>query len=143
MCAYAEARKIDFQKILNDPEKINFPTLNDMVIVSVGTGTVLKSYKYEDFDNAGKLKWISPLIDILLSANVETVNYHMNKMYETLGPRNTQNYHRLMPDLINASPEMDKTNKKNIEALIQAGLFFVEQNQEELTNIAKKLIRYK
>lgn len=27
---------------------------------------------------------ISPLIDILLSANAETVNYHITKMYETL-----------------------------------------------------------
>lgn len=143
LCAYAEARKIDFQKVLNNPEKTNFPTINDMIIISVGTGTVLKSYKYEDFDNAGKLKWISPLIDILLSANVETVDYHLQKMFETLGPRNTQNYHRLMPDLRNASPEMDKTTKRNIKELIQAGLFFVEQNQEELRTIAKKLIKYK
>ena len=143
LCAYAEARKINFQNVLNDPEKVNFPTIKDMIIVSVGTGTVLKSYKYEDFDNAGKLKWISPLIDILLSANVETVDYHLHKMFETLGPRNVLNYHRLMPDLNNASPEMDKTTNKNIKELIQAGLIFVEQNQEELTTIAKKLIKYK
>lgn len=143
LCAYAEARKIEFQKVLNDPKKVNFPGINDMIIVSVGTGTVLKSYKFEDFDNAGKLKWISPLIDILLSANVETVDYHLGKMFETLGPRNTLNYHRLMPDLKNASPEMDKTTKKNIRELIQAGLFFVEQNQDELIIIAKKLIKNK
>ncbi|WP_310555121.1 patatin-like phospholipase family protein [Flavobacterium sp.] len=143
LCAYAEARKIDFQKVLNDPEKINFPSVKDMIIVSVGTGTVLKSYKFEDFDNAGKLKWITPLIDILLSANVETVDYNLRKMFETLGSRNAKNYHRLMPDLKNASPEMDKTTKKNIKELIQAGLYYVEQNQAELTTVAKKLIRYK
>lgn len=143
LCAYAEARKIDFQRVLNDKGKVNYPNINDMIIVSVGTGTVLKSYNFEDFNNAGKLKWISPLIDILLSANVETVDYHLRKMYETLGPRHTLNYHRLMPDLKNASPEMDKTTKKNIKELIQAGLFFVEQNQAELTTIAKKLIKNK
>lgn len=58
-----------------------------MIIVSVGTGTVLKEYKFEDFENAGKLKWITPLIDILLSSNVETVDYHLRKMYETLGSK--------------------------------------------------------
>lgn len=143
LCAYAEARKIKFSNELNDEEKIDYPSINDMIIVSVGTGTVLKPYQYKDFENAGKIKWISPLIDILLSANVETVDYHLRKMYETLGKRNQQNYHRLMPSLKNASSEMDDTSKKNIYELIQAGLFYVEQNQEELNEITRKLIKYK
>lgn len=143
LCAYAEARKIPFQDIFNDESKKNYPAINDMIIVSVGTGTVLKPYKFEDFDNAGKLKWIAPLIDILLSSNVETVDYHLQKMYETLGPTNYQNYHRLMPNLKNASPEMDDTSKKNIQELIQAGLTFVEENKEQLIVIAKKLIKNK
>ena len=114
-----------------------------MIIISVGTGTVLKPYKFEDFDNAGKLKWITPLIDILLSSNVETVDYQLQKMYETLGNRNSQNYHRLMPNLINASPEMDDTSAKNIKNLIQDGLTFINQNQNELDLIVKKIIQNK
>jgi len=114
-----------------------------MIMISIGTGTVVKPYHYEDFKNAGKIKWVSPIIDILLSSNAETVDYHLGKMYETLGERNSKNYHRLMPSLKNASPEMDDTSKENIYELIQAGLFFVEQNQNELVNIAKKLIKNK
>jgi uncharacterized protein len=143
LCAYAEARKIKFSEVLNDSNKIDYPSVNDMIIVSVGTGTVMKSYKFKDFENAGKLKWISPLIDILLSSNVETVDYHIQKMFETLGPRNEKNYHRLMPDLKNASPEMDDTRKNNIFELIQAGLVFVDENQEQLNAIAKKLVKNK
>lgn len=86
---------------------------------------------------------ISPLIDILLSANAETVNYHITKMYETLGPRNQRNYYRLMPQLRNASSEMDDTSKKNIYELIQAGLYYVDSNREMLNEIAKKLIKNK
>lgn len=143
LCAYAEARKIAFSKVLNQPEKKDFPDINDMMIVSVGTGEVLKPYPYEKFENAGKIKWISPLIDILLSANAETVNYHITKMYETLGPRNQRNYYRLMPQLRNASPEMDDTSKKNIYELIQAGMYYVDANRETLIEIAKKLIKNK
>jgi patatin-like phospholipase/acyl hydrolase len=143
LCAYAEARKINFSDILNDIKKPNCPTINDMVIISIGTGTVLKPYYFEDFDNAGKLKWISPLIDILLSSNVETVDYQIQKMYETLGNRNSQNYHRIMPDLKKASPEMDDTSKENIFNLIQAGLTYINQNQEQLDQIVKKLIKNK
>ncbi len=143
LCAYAEARKISFSTILKDIEKPDFPTIKDMIIVSIGTGTVLKPYFFEDFDNAGKLKWISPLIDILLSSNVETVDYQIQKMYETLGKTNAQNYHRLMPDLKKASPEMDETSKENVFNLIQAGLSYINQNQVYLNEIVKKLIKNK
>lgn len=143
LCAYAEAKKIAFSKVLKDPMKRDYPQINDMIIVSLGTGEVLKPYSYEKFENAGKIKWVSPLIDILLSANAETVNYHLSKMYESLGPRNQKNYYRLMPQLRNASPEMDDTSKKNIFELIQAGLYFVDQNRKTLNEIAKKLVRNK
>ncbi|MGH2667445.1 patatin-like phospholipase family protein [Flavobacterium sp.] len=143
LCAYAEARKIAFTKVLNDPEKVDFPSVNDMIIVSIGTGQVLKPYTYKEFENAGKIKWISPLIDILLTANAETVDYLLTKMYETLGPRNQKNYYRIMPDLKNASPEMDDTSRKNIFELIQAGLFYVDENREALYEIAKKLVKQK
>lgn len=142
LCAYAEARKIEFSKALNDASKKDFPKISDMIIVSVGTGEVLKPYTFRQFENAGKVKWIQPLIDILLSANVETTDYHLRKMYETLGPRNAKNYHRLMPSLKNASPEMDDVSSKNIYELIQAGLAYVDQHRNELNAIAQKLIKH-
>jgi uncharacterized protein len=143
LCAYAEARKVPFCQILQDPEKPDFPKISDMILVSIGTGTVIKPYHFKDFENAGKIKWVKPLIDILLSSNSETTHYHLRKMFESSGARNAKNYHRLMPSLQNASPEMDDTSKNNIYELIQSGLFFVEQNQKELASIAKKLIKNK
>lgn len=143
LCAYAEARKIPFSEILKDEEKPDFPNINDMIIVSVGTGEVLKPYYFEKFENAGKIRWIAPLIDILLSSNAETVDYHLLKMYESLGKRNRQNYYRLVPQLAKASPEMDNVSPKNIYELIQAGLSFVDKNRELLNDIARKLIKSK
>lgn len=143
MCAFAEARKIPFSKYLQDNSKPDYPNIKDMMIVSVGTGHVLKPYSFKEFENAGKLKWITPLIDILLTGNAETVDYYLYKMFETLGARNRKNYYRLMPELKNASPEMDDTSKKNIYELIQAGLYYVDQNREMLNAIARKLIKNK
>tara|TARA_B100000949_G_C13982148_1_gene325636 strand:+ start:405 stop:578 length:174 start_codon:yes stop_codon:yes gene_type:complete len=42
LCAYAEARKLEFSKILNRKDKPDTPSAKDMVLVSVGTGTVKK-----------------------------------------------------------------------------------------------------
>lgn len=143
LCAYAEARKIQFSKVLNDELKPDNPTVNEMIIVSVGTGTVLKPYTHRQLKNAGKIKWIQPLVDILLSANAETVDYQIGQMYQTLGIRNQMNYHRINPALQNASADMDDASRKNIEALIQAGLSYIETNREELNSIVKKLIAHK
>jgi hypothetical protein len=55
-----------------------------MMIVSLGTGTEMKSYPINKYKNVGKLAWIGPIIDILLSANAETVDYQLNQMFMTL-----------------------------------------------------------
>ncbi|AWM13607.1 patatin [Flavobacterium sediminis] len=143
LSAYAEARKIPFSEVLHDSLKPDYPDINDIILVSIGTGEVFKSYTFEKFENAGKIKWISPLIDILLSSNAETVNYLLTKIYGTLGPRNRKNYYRLMPQLKNASSDMDDTSQKNIFELIQAGLYYVDQNRNTLDEIAKKLVKNK
>ncbi|POS02950.1 patatin-like phospholipase/acyl hydrolase [Flavobacterium croceum DSM 17960] len=143
LCAYSEAQKLKFSKLLQNSNKPDYPKIKDILMVSVGTGMVLQPYSFKNFENAGKIKWVSPLIDILLSSNVETVDYHLQKMYETLGARNSKNYYRLMPSLYNASADMDNTSAKNIYNLIQAGFQYIEKNQNMLTTIAKKLIANK
>lgn len=67
LCAYAEARKMDLSKILNQENKPNLPSAKDMIIVSSGTGSVENPFYYKDFKDAGELKWLSPIIDILMS----------------------------------------------------------------------------
>lgn len=143
LCAYAEARKIPFANIFENPFKPNYPSANDMMIISIGTGTEMKYYPFKKYHNAGKLAWVNPIIDILLSANAETVDYQLNQMFMTLGKRNRQNYYRINPSLKSASPEMDNVKKKNLEALIQAGLSYVEENNELLNEMAEKLIKNK
>ena len=143
LCAYAEARKIPFGNFFQDIEKPNYPSIKNMMIVSIGTGTVLKKYSYNKFESAGKLKWIEPIIDILLAANAETVDYQLSQMVSTLGKRSRQNYFRINPSIKNASSEMDDVRRENIEALIQAGLSYVDEHKELLHLLAKKLIKNK
>ena len=84
LCAYAEARKTLFSKVLKDADKKDKPTAQDMIIVSLGTGSVKKQYHYNDFKHAGEIKWLEPVIDILMSGNSETVAYQLTQMYLTL-----------------------------------------------------------
>lgn len=140
LCAYAEARKTDFSKVLNNPDKKDKPTAADMVIVSLGTGSVKKRYRYDDFKHAGEIKWLEPVIDILMSGNSETVAYQLTEMYLTLDDENKKNYFRLEPGLKEACSEMDEATPENINHLYQAGLSFVHENIQQLEDIAKVIL---
>lgn len=143
LCAYAEARKIPFAKILKDQQKTDHPAVNDMIVISIGTGIESRSYSFRKLEKAGKISWVNPIIDILMSANAETVDYQLCQMFDTLGQQNQKNYYRLNPSLKNASPAMDNVRRSNIENLIQAGLCFIDDNRNTLNEIVQKLISNK
>ena len=138
LCAYAEVRRTEFSKY--DSKSNKYPSAKDMMIVSVGTGTVKQPYHYEDFKNAGQLKWLSPIIDILMSGNAETVDYQLTQIFDTLEDKDKKYYYRLEPQLREASEEMDNTSDENLENLKQAGLWFVGKHKRRMTEIANELI---
>ena len=141
LCAYAEARKTRFTSILKNESKVDCPTAKDMLIVSVGTGTVKKQYHYDKYKTAGEIKWLEPIIDILMSSNSETVDYQLTKMYQTLEPRDSRDYYRIEPTLFEACSEMDETSAKNLEDLKQAGLYYIDKNENLLNEIADKILK--
>ncbi len=141
LCAYAEARSIAFSEVLKNEEKPDKPSAKNMLIVSIGTGSVESPYTYKEFSNAGIIKWIKPLIDIMMSGNSETVDYQIKRMFETLKKDDCKDYHRIQPELINADGAMDNAHKNNIQALYEDGLNAVTENKEELDMIVDKLIK--
>lgn len=139
LCAYSEARNIQFSSILSNKEKPNLPTAKDMIIVSIGTGTIKRPYPFEDFENASMIKWIKPTLDMMMSGNSETVHHHLQQIYRTLNEKDQKNYHRIQPDLNYADQEMDNASKDNLEALHNDGKLAVTKFKNELDEIVKKL----
>lgn len=147
MCAYSEARNTEFSKdrFMTDKFKLpkkDKPAAKDMFIVSIGTGSESKQFDFEKLKNAGLVSWLPVIIDIMMSGNSETVDYHLRKIYDTLEDSDKTDYMRLNPSLHSASSEMDNASRKNTEALFEAGSMYVYDNQEQLNKIAAKLVEY-
>lgn len=138
LCAYAEARKTIFS--CWNEKKIDRPSAKDMIIISIGTGTVKEPYYYDKMKNAGEIKWLNPILDILMSGNSETVHYQLLQIFDTLSKKNKENYYRLEPELREANTQMDLATGKNIEKLRQAGLWYVNNHKKTLDEIVKKII---
>ncbi len=141
MCAYAEARGILFSEVLNDPLKPDRPHAKDMLMISIGTGSVRKPYPYEKAKDWGMIEWIKPIIDIMMSGNAETVSYQLRKIWETT--ETPDNFIRLEPGLDEANSDMDDASESNLYALHQAGKLFVEGNLGLLDKLVEMLIANK
>lgn len=147
MSAYSEARSTIFSK---DPflqqacgaVKPDRPSASEMYHISVGTGSEAKRLEFDALKDALLTSWIKAIIDIMMSASSETVDYHLRKIYDTLHPQDKQDYIRLEASRGAASAEMDCVTKKNIDALVAAGNMYVYDNQEKLNQIAERLIAY-
>ena len=137
LCAYSEVRSMNIQGI-------EFPTAKNMFIVSLGTGSIKKSYPYKVAKDWGQLEWIKPVIDIMMSGNSETVHYHLRQIFDTLSKRDKADYYRFEPELGNANDEMDDASPKNLKALKEAAISFISKSDinKQLDEISTKLLEY-
>ena len=143
MCAYAEARTLNFGTALKHPDKPDQPNAKEMVMVSIGTGSTGKAYDYEKAKNWGAIEWLLPVIDILMSGNSETVDYQLRQLFNTVIPPNEPDYYRLEPKREPADSAMDNASAENMSALHEAGMRFVSDNQDKLDHIVNLLITNK
>lgn len=137
LCAYAEVRKFDFEA-----KGIFKPSAKDLLIVSIGAGTVDNPYPFETVKNYGSIHWVKPIIDILMSASAETVHYQLRKMFQTLSEEDANDYIRLEPLLNLAESEMDNVKALNIQNLISDGQNFVNKNESLIQKTAEKILSY-
>ncbi len=140
LVAYSEARK------MSNPNSENgeLATAKDMMIVSIGTGSVSKKYEYKKAKDWGAIGWIKPVIEIMMSGNSQTVDYHLGHIYSSLEDGHNKDYHRLEPKVVTADSEMDNASVENLTKLKEDALSYVSKTEveEELDLIAQKLIDY-
>ena len=137
LCAYAEARTLDFSKE-DTPGNIPFPSAEDMFLLSLGTGTEQEPYYYDKAKNWGMVGWIQPVIDIMMSGNSETVDYQLRQMFKAV--KHEDCYHRIQPSLHNANSQMDDVTPENLRALHEAGLVYISQNEDKINKIIEQIL---
>jgi patatin-like phospholipase/acyl hydrolase len=104
MCAYAEALKMD-----------NIAD-NGVLMLSLGTGVLRHSLKYDDACDWGQLEWAQPIIDIALNGSNATVDYQLQQLLRAGGPQ--QSYYRLQVELNAELAAMDDARDDTIKRLM-------------------------
>ncbi|MEO1653212.1 MAG: CBASS cGAMP-activated phospholipase [Bacteroidota bacterium] len=132
LCAYAEAREFTFSESKKKPQA------EEMLIFSLGNGgNTRMKYEYDKVKKWGTVKWIRPLINIMMSGVDQTVDYQLKQIFQA--ENREYQYIRMDPRLYNASVTMDDASPDNLEALREAGIRASEEDKN--IKIIEKLAR--
>jgi uncharacterized protein len=130
MCAYAEARKTEF-------DQCAFPTAADMLILSLGTGGgQIQFPSFHNINSWGAIKWAKSAPDIMMDGSLDTVEFQMQQIFEALHDDHKANYKRIdvpanqrnyASDMADASPsnisKLKDGGKAALEAAMKGGKF--------------------
>jgi len=111
----------------------------ETLVVSLGTGSLTRQYKYKDARNWGQIQWALPLINVVLDGQSESVAYQLNELMVTEGDK--QNYYRFQVPLNgdDGHDRMDNASLPNVEYLEERGQMLIEQRKECLDKLCEFL----
>jgi patatin-like phospholipase/acyl hydrolase len=133
LVALIEASKTKFN---DKPSKKINP--GEALVISIGTGdSNKKKFPYNKAKKFGIIKWLMPIIDVLLSASNDTVTHEMKKLYELIDC--PDNFIRINPKLIHSTSPSTDASKENILNLVKDAEDYIAQNQDMLDNLSERI----
>ena len=129
LCAYVEATKFPSD-----------PSAKDIMLLSLGTGSINRSYGYDEARKWGRLNWVRPALEIYSSAASQTVNHQLEMFYENKDRKD--NYLRIEPNLADFAAQygMDVATPENIQNLLAVGKAMCEQYDEQLRVFLRQVV---
>lgn len=116
--------------------------IDDIWILSLGTGLSKISYQYEDFKKKKAISIGPALVDIMSSSSAESSNYFLMQLFRSVNEIN--NYIRIDPNnLSSINSSMDAATPSNIQKIVSLGDKLVSEHEELLDRIVKNLIEDK
>lgn len=112
--AYVEAMKV-------------FPG-EDIKLISIGTGEMIRPFSYDKAKNWGKVGWMVPALECMFDGVSDAANYQMKLL---LG----KDYIQLQTSLSDASDDMDNTTDENIVLLEQEAKKLIQTHRKVIDNL--------
>jgi patatin-like phospholipase/acyl hydrolase len=116
--------------------------IRDMTVLSLGTGSSDKSYPYEEARNWGGIKWLSPMLDIMMAGVSESTDYQLAAMFKSA--KCSSQYLRIQCDLskfLGVDSAMDNASLGNLKGLQDAGQVLAKDNDAKLEAFADMLLK--
>ncbi len=139
ICAYAEARNMIFP----DRGILEPPSASQMLILSIGTGG--GNFALDGYQKASKwgvISWAKSIPNIMMDGSIDTTNYQMRQIYNTLNKEHHDSYLRIdvEPDDRDYAADMADASPENIEKLKIAGEKTVEHFKTHIDHFINRIL---
>lgn len=128
--------------LLEVMKSYNTVRMDDIHILSLGTGQVKNAYKYEDFKKKWAITLGPSLVDIMTSSSSETNDYFLTQLFKSI--HKPHHYVRIDPtNLSSIDSSLDAASPTNIQKIVSLADRMVSNNEKTLIRIAEELLENK
>ncbi len=125
--------------------------LDEILVVSLGTGRKSRKLDINEIENWGQLKWMEPLINVTMSGQNEIVDYQMEQLLSK-GNSQEKQYYRFQPqypdiqttgtqESYRINDAMDDASESNIDNLKKVTRDFISRRNTKLNLLSQVLIK--
>jgi patatin-like phospholipase/acyl hydrolase len=111
--------------------------LEDVVLLSLGTGELTRPIRYQDACRWGLANWAQPVLNVVFDGVSDTVNYQVQSLLTRGGA--LDHYLRIQPTLTDANDDMDDASVANLARLEELARQMIEGNDAGLDAMAALL----
>nr|WP_271944955.1 hypothetical protein [Nodularia spumigena] len=113
--------------------------LDDIFVVSLGTGSLTRKYSYDIAKNWGLFQWVQPLINITLDGSSESVAVQLEQLLPKAQNKPPQ-YYRFQAFLNDANDDIDATDGSNIKNLEKLASQIIAERERDLNELCQQLV---
>lgn len=112
----------------------------EILVVSLGTGSLISPYRYNEAKNWGLLQWTKPLLNIVLDGGSEVVAGELERLFESISKDTTNYYYRLQTFLNNKVEEIDNTKPENTRRLQAIAHRLIAEKSHKIDELCSLLL---
>ncbi|AUT02767.1 patatin [Nostoc sp. CENA543] len=114
--------------------------LEDILVVSLGTGSLTSAYPYSEVKNWGLLQWGRPLLNIVFDGGSEVVAGQLERLFAPSQPDAKTSYYRFQTFLDAELEEIDNTTLQNVRQLQATAHQMIAQNSQMIEELCSLLL---
>jgi uncharacterized protein len=116
------------------------PDAEAYLIVSLGTGSLMRHLPLSAAKYWGAALWVKPLLNIVFDGVSSTVDYQLRQLIPEV-PDQCKLYYRFQVELGSHNQSLDNTSPENITALKGLAYDLIEQHSAEIDELCEKLTK--
>ncbi|MEH2114174.1 patatin-like phospholipase family protein [Nostoc sp.] len=112
----------------------------DILVVSLGTGSLTSIYPYDEVKKWGLLQWAKPLLNIVLDGGSEVVAGELERLFEANNKGKQTSYYRFQTFLKTELEAIDNAKPENLRQLQILANTLIQEKSKEIDELISILL---